>query len=172
MKETFIQNEIWTLTFGAAFQRANIYEDSATDLEKRHFKTKLRGDVENMVSSYYHKPVDDSQHLQNIYEISNYSQHFASILQGGKLNFGVSQKILNLYLKYQWCLGNIPEPPHFPVDRRIQETLGLYPIISWTQMDNEKDYMKVINRVRASIDDKGSIAAYELKHFERRNRTI
>jgi hypothetical protein len=34
MKETYLNNEIWTLTFGAAFQRANVYEKSATDDSK------------------------------------------------------------------------------------------------------------------------------------------
>ncbi len=168
MKKTFIQNEIWTLTFGAAFQRASIYNSNATDLEKKHFKTKLRGDVENMVSAQYDKPVDENQHIENIYKISDYSQLFASILQGGKLNFGVSQKILNLYLKYQWCLGNTPEPPHFPVDRRIQENINFKPIVSWTKFQDKNDYMNIINFVRDKLNKHQSIAEFELYHYQRR----
>jgi hypothetical protein len=64
----------------------------------------------------------------------------------GKINFGIAQKMLNLYLKYMWSLGNIQEPPHFPVDRIIQiklirtsQTTRDYPIKieAWTQFDDE-----------------------------------
>lgn len=137
MKNAFIQNEIWTLTFGAAFQRANIYENTFPEIEKVYFKQKLRGMVENVILHDYQKPVDDNRHIENIYRLSEFSKNFAPILRNGQINFGVSQKLLNLYLKYQWCLGFIPEPPHFPVDRRIQETLRLLPVVSWTQMVDE-----------------------------------
>ncbi|WP_257984634.1 hypothetical protein [Psychroflexus sp. MES1-P1E] len=43
MKEDFINKEIWTLTFGASFQRAYAYVESASEDIKRHFKTKCLG---------------------------------------------------------------------------------------------------------------------------------
>lgn len=169
MKNTFIQNEIWTLTFGAAFQRANIYESNAPEIEKVYFKQKMRGTVENVIFHDYQKPVEDNRHIENIFRLSEFSKNFAPILRNGQINFGVSQKILNLYLKYQWCLGFIPEPPHFPVDRRIQEILRLSPVLSWTQMKDEKDYIRIVNQVRDKVNENESIAAYELMTFSRRN---
>ena len=83
------------------------------------------------------------------------------------MNFGVSQKILNLLLKYKWCIDDYPEPPHFPLDRRIQEILNLNPIISWTQITTSEEYMKIINKVRALKNDK-TLAQFELEKFERR----
>ncbi|OBX26820.1 hypothetical protein LX77_02285 [Gelidibacter algens] len=169
MKNNFIQNEIWTLTFSAAFQRANIYKGNPSESEKRALKNKLRGLIEHVYLEQYEKPVEDHQHIKNIYGLSDFSKSFDNILNDGQLNFGVCQKILNLYLKYQWCLGHFPEPPHFPVDRRIQEILSIHPVVSWTQMNDDKDYMTVINKVRDLVDKKESIASYELQNFSRRN---
>lgn len=53
----------------------------------------------------------------------------------------------NLYLKYQWCLGNIHEPPHFPIDRIIQKKLKPKPIINWTEMNTAEAYMEIIRAV-------------------------
>ena len=35
---TFLNNEVWVLTFRAAFQRANIYNKTATQAQKKQFK--------------------------------------------------------------------------------------------------------------------------------------
>jgi hypothetical protein len=50
-------------------------------------------------------------------------------------------------------IRNIPEPPHFPVDRIIQiklieqsKTTILIKIEAWTQFNDEKHYLKVIQR--------------------------
>jgi len=37
VQNSFLQNEIWMLTFGAAFQRANVYKTNASPLEKGYF---------------------------------------------------------------------------------------------------------------------------------------
>ncbi|HBH49005.1 MAG TPA: hypothetical protein DDX98_10210, partial [Bacteroidales bacterium] len=124
-KQEFTNNQIWVLTFRGAFQRAGIYSSDVSNTQKTQFKFKLRGFVENLVEAEYLKgAVSEQNHLHNIKEVQSYSQNFNSILINSELNFGVSQKILNLYLKHQWCLGRIPEPPHFPMDRIIQIKLG------------------------------------------------
>lgn len=167
-KEKFLNNEIWTLTFAAAFQRANVYNPKIeiSNDDKKKFKERIRKFIEELAKSHYHETItDDNLHIKNIKEISSVSAD--KILKGGKLRFGVSQKLLNLYLKYSWCLNKIAAPPHFPVDRRIQDTLGLT-AIAWTQMENEEEYMNIINYVRQIVKPNQSIAEYELEHFERR----
>ncbi len=172
LKFTFINNEIWSLTFAGAFQRANIYSSKVSDNEKNEFKVGLRKFVEEELYAFYQKDtIHDDIHLEQIYKLSNYSKKYTSILQGEQLNFGVSQKIVNLFLKYQWCLGKIPPPPHFPVDRRIQEIIKYKPIVSWTKFKDETDYMKIICFVRKNLGDHSNIAQYELDHFERRLKT-
>lgn len=172
-QDRFIQNEIWTLTFSAAFQRANIYNDIATENEKKVFKMKLKKHIEDELLIIYARNgnLTDEAHIKNIANISNYTTHFSTILNNGRLNFGISQKLLNLLLKYQWCIFNYPAPPHFPVDRRIQEILNIRPLIAWTRITNSSDYMRIIEAVR-TLAGTAPIAQYELEYFERRRNQI
>ena len=172
MKEKFINNEFWTLTFGAAFQRAYVYEKNISDSEKSLFKTKTREYIENtLLIHYFNNEVSDELHIDNINKLSCFTEQFQSILQNGKLNFGVSQKMLNLYLKYLWCHNKISEPPHFPVDRRIQENIRFRPIVSWTKFEDSIDYMRIIDFTRTINKEFSTIAEFELKYFERRVKT-
>lgn len=173
MKEQFLLNEMWTLTFGAAFQRASVYKEGIDETKKEPLKVEIRSYVEDKLDpQYVNGNVTDKQHIENIYLLSNQTNDFDEILNGGQLNFGVSQKLLNLHLKYLWCLGKIEIPPHFPVDRRIQETLKLKPVLPWTDFQDETDYMRIINSVKQRLDKNyKTVAEYELKHFERRIKT-
>lgn len=173
LQNRFVENEIWTLTFSASFQRANVYLSDVKDKAKSDFKTKTRVFIENIAKLYVSKQkVTDEEHIENIEKIGEYSKEFSNILQNGKLNFGVCQKLLNLYLKYQWCLNNKFIPPHFPVDRRIQVNIGFEPISSWTKFEDSIDYMKIIDFVRKVNTSHSSIASFELEHFERRVKTV
>ena len=182
MKDQFLNNELWTLTVGAAFQRAYLYAVNTPDDEKKKFKEATRYYIENTILPHYKEvKVNEENHVKYINELSDFTTSFSSIFQKGRMNFGISQKMLNLYLKYQWCKGAIVEPPHFPVDRIIQEELNkvarknkLKPkkIQPWTQFKDGNHYLKVINHARAlSIIDediKGlSPANIELTLFQR-----
>lgn len=168
MKDKFIKNEIWTLTFGAAFQRANVYAGTPSDEDKQAFKAETRGFIEKeLIPKYGTKEVTDLEHIANIKAISEFTGKFSSILNGEKLNFGVSQKLLNLYLKYLWCLNETTTPPHFPVDRRIQGILKVKQVNSWTKFEDEVSYMAVINHARENCSPYTSIAELELYLFER-----
>jgi hypothetical protein len=172
MKNQFIKNELWTLTFAAAFQRANVYKDKVTEEAKQELKTRTREYIEvKLLSKYTSSQLSDEAHLAAIKDLSTFTKEFSKILQGGQLNFGVSQKMLNLFLKYQWCLNEIPTPPHFPVDRRIQESLKIHPITSWTSYTDEKEYMQIIQAARKKAKHNQSIAELELEIFERRFKT-
>ena len=178
-QKKFIYNEMWTLTFGAAFQRAKVYSDSIEEDQKKKFKKYLQEFIETNILPVYqvNKLVDDETHLNKIESISKASTEFREILANGRLNFGVSQKLLNLLLKYLWCLFGYPEPPHFPLDRRIQESLidlakesNILPrtIVSWTQMSESDDYMAIIEYIRGNFLNNQTLAQFELEHFERR----
>ena len=92
-----------------------------------------------------------------------------------KINFGIAQKMLNLYLKYMWSLGHIQSPPHFPVDRIIQELLNkelkalgikVQELKAWTQFTDEHHYVKVMNSARELISKKESFANHSLAELE------
>lgn len=172
MKIKYLKNEIWSLTFGGAFQRAKVYKDNASDIDKQEFKIKTREFIEaKLLPQYNKKKITDTIHIKNISAFSDFTKKYSKILNGGKLNFGVSQKIFNLQLKYLWCLDEINEPPHFPVDRVIQERLKISPVTSWTKFKNHKDYMNIITQARTQIGEYKSIAELELNLFERRLKT-
>ncbi len=173
MKDRYLNNELWTLTFGAAFQRANVYiRNDIDDKIKLVFKQNTRAFIENkLIPIYKNGKVDEVLHVNSISDLSQFTNAYQNILSGGKLNIGVSQKLLNLHLKYLWCLGKIETPPHFPVDRRIQELLGFKNIISWTKINTVDDYMKIINQSKKHLGTCKSLAELELMVYERRFNT-
>jgi hypothetical protein len=145
-REEYIIKEIWILTISGAFQRANIYKPNV-EKEKTKFKSDLFLLIDGIAKEYVND-VSETKHLKNINSIKKELQQYQHILQEGQLNFGVSQKLLNLYLKYLWCLGKIPKPPHFPVDRRIQEKMR-FSVKSWTKNDfNEEKYKIIIEEAK------------------------
>ena len=175
MKEEFINKEIWMLTYGASFQRAYSYVTDASEETKKLFKVKTSVFINNMLAQYKSGKVSDAIHIKNIKELSNFTKHFSDIFNGGQINFGIAQKMLNLYLKYQWCLGNIEEPPHFPVDRIIQQKLNeqaklhgisKLEVLPWTQFKDKTHYSRVIQHARSLKT--GTPAELELKLFQRR----
>jgi len=167
-QEDFLDDEYWVLTFGGAFQRANIYLPVAKENERSEFRQKLKWVVKVLVSRQYYGEVTPEKHIENIKEISKGTMHFGHILQNGRINFGVAQKLLNLYLKYLWCAGKIPTPPHFPIDRMIQEITKYKPVFSWTRMFDETDYLKLINFAESQLKEDESLAGWELRMFNRR----
>lgn len=173
MKKKFILNEIWMLTINAAFQRANIYANDPSEEERNFFKSELREYISNAIVFYYEEDdnVWNDTHIENINQISKFTAKFSDMLQGGKLNFGVCQKLLNLYLKYLWCIDEAKTPPHFPIDRIIQEKLGIANPISWTKNMGEEEYRLIIDYAKnmLPIYNQKNLAELELYLFKRRS---
>jgi hypothetical protein len=170
MKKEFILKEIWLSTVSAAFQRANVYKANCIEPEKIIFKNALKSFISNISESYQTTSVTEKQHVKNIYSVSEYSKKFRGILNNGQLNLGISQKLLNLYLKYLWCLDYITvTPPHFPVDRIIQTKLKIVYPYPWTQMLDEVEYLKIIRKAEDALKThkKDSLAELELFLYER-----
>lgn len=182
MKSKFIIDELWALSVAGAFQRANIYKPDINDENKKEFKKALKNELELLVQKQYSNPVNENIHIENIYALSAYSKKFSKLLKNGEFNFGVSQKILNLFLKYIWCLKLIPTPPHFPVDRMIQiklnslaseKNLKIRKVTPWTQFEVENQYLEIIRFAESmkKNDHKFSgmsLAEMELALFNRR----
>ncbi len=166
MINKFIESEIWLLTISGGFQRANVYINGATNKERLEFRKKLHDEVINIAAEYT-GTVSEARHIDNINKISKLNH---PALNNGFLKFGISQKILNLYLKYLWCLGEISTPPHFPVDRTIQIILKYKPVVNWTEIDSRVEYMRIIEHAHAKRQEENkynSIAEQELDLFKR-----
>lgn len=171
LQNNFINEEIWILTFGGAFQRSGVYGDISLEDQRR---TLFRKDIKNYVEKtilpqYQNSLIDEDTHIKNILKFSEWSKEHSEIINGGYLKIGISQKLINLYLKYQWCLGNIQQPPHCPFDRIIIQKLGYNPIPSWTKLDSEKEYREFASKAKEIADmSNKSIAEWELSVFQRR----
>jgi hypothetical protein len=171
-KKVFLLNEIWMLAVAGAFQRANIYALGIPEIEKQKFKNFLKKQVIE-ISDSYTSTVTSEQHILNIHKICQPSE-FSTILNNGCLSFGSGQKLLNLYLKYLWSLSLIPEPPHFPVDRIIQEKLKIKTLFSWTKRDEfgETQYHEIIKAARdIAAKEFKTLAVLEMELFNRRSNS-
>lgn len=167
-KQDFLIEEIWLLTFGGAFQHSGIYRANTKEKERTYFRNMLRGYLEQLIINTYKQPVSDEEHIENITGISNYTASFKEVLKA-PINIGISQKLLNLALKYYWCLGMLPAPPHFPVDRIIQQKIYKQPLVNWTQLNDVNMYVQIINDARALAKNSNlSLAQWELENFVRR----
>lgn len=182
MKDTFLHNEIWLLTTRGGFQRANLYDKkvNVNEVERKKFRDSLHQQIKDISLSNYTKKINEDRHIDNIRNIINHTEKskYSYLLNGGKLNFGISQKLLNLYLKYLWCVNKIHIPPHFPVDRIIQVNLNKEAkelelkqraITSWTRIEDEVEYVSIINYAKSILNKTKytSLAELELYLFSR-----
>lgn len=58
----------------------------------------------------------------------------------------MAQKSLNLYLKYLWCLSEVPMPPHCTVDGIVLRAAGVHG--SWTKCDSIEEYKRWIGELK------------------------
>jgi len=181
MKDKFLNNEFWNLTFQGGFQRANIYKEEVSEKVRKKFREQLRTYIETLIEIKYITEVSEQEHIKNIKGIVKFSN--INLINGNPIpiNFGVAQKLLNLYLKYIWCAGKLETTPiHFPIDRLIQILLNSEAkkveiqkreLKAWTQFEDETDYMEVIRFAEKLRDKKYTeltLAEMELEIFQRR----
>jgi len=140
--------------------------------------SKLKYEIFDFLENYLNEISADGMHeevhLKRITQLADsMSEKFKPVLHNQRFRIGVSQKIINLFLKYMWSINEIPQPLHCPIDgivkSHIEKHFGKTKLVDWTRLDNIRDYEEYINLIRILIktsDD--SIAAWELKTWGRR----
>ena len=114
------------------------------------------------LSNQYKKSISDNVHFKNVGNLaSEMSEQFKGILKEGRLRIGVVQKALNVYLKYLWYTGRIPEPPHCPFDRYIIRCFPRKSQKAWTKIVTLEEYREIVDVAR-SIAGEQSLAQWEL----------
>ena len=75
--------------------------------------------------------------------------------------------MLNLYLKYLWCMGHLPhEPPHFPVDAIMLRKIPSHASTYWTKLQTIDQYQAIIEAARPiAAKTHLSVAQWELEVF-------
>ena len=166
-KTEFVINELWILAWSASVQRARVYGEKNDSGQFREDVIKFL--TEKIIPQYI-EGCTEEQHYNNIEALIDHATKVGpGILGESGYKYGVAQKLLNLALKYYWCLGLVSEPPHCPIDRIIISKTKFNGKINWTQILRRSQYEKVIEEVKVLAQRKGlSIPQWELTHFSRR----
>jgi hypothetical protein len=148
LDEIFMSNAIT-----AALGRNKIYAPSCIDSDKQAFRERLAKWL-RVEARRYATAVSDGEHYVTIGKIADVlSEECRETLCGGRLRYGTAQKAFNLYLKFLWRSGCIPEPPHCPIDRVVLGEAGIDG--SWTKCDCEGEYMKWIDALKTKAKPLG-----------------
>jgi hypothetical protein len=149
----------------AALNRNKTYKEKTTSDQRATFRSSWAMTIIATADSY-NQPVSDQTHCDNIERVAvALTRNFKSILVGERLRFGTSQKAFNLYLKFQWRLGIIPQPPHCPVDGVVLRSAHLSGY--WTKSDSVAEYMDWITALRA-ITAQATLAEWEYDLWNRK----
>lgn len=148
----------------ATAQRGRLYAEGASEQARLAFRSGLRATLEGLLPKYL-RPVRESEHVAVIRNLANFtSATHGDALRGGRLRIGSTQKVLNLYLKYMWCCGEIAAPPHCPFDSIVLARIPACSHVKWTRLDSIDEYEQIV--LSAKIEA-GSVplAEWELRLY-------
>lgn len=170
LKKQFMHRELCALSFIAAFGMARkipFYKKDVNEEQREDIKNYFRNELWGLMQTYSNK-VSEEDHLQYIEDFQNKANSsYLQYLEGTGLTFGRTQKLINLYLKYIWVCGYIPEPPHCPIDSIIISKLGKeFNSLRFNKI-NKQEYLNIIAGIK-NIKGAQSIAVWELSIFNRR----
>lgn len=172
-KIEYLERELWILAWNASVQHAAIYKNGAWKNEREQinsFKERVINHIKDRIIPQYRENIPEVQHCKNIRGLIDYANKAdTGVLGKVGYKYGVAQKLLNLALKYYWCLGLIEEPPHCPIDKIVIDKTCLRSRVNWTQILEEKEYVEIISAIRSlAANENCSIAQWELNNYERR----
>src|SRR5690606_17660432 len=120
--DKFLLEEILMLSINGAFQTRgeSIYED-CNDKKREN----IRNDIKNFLTNEIYK-IDSKRYskdevkilIDKLKELAE--KNHKEILKNEKFRIGISQKIINLFLKYLWVIGKKEMPPLCPIDGIIK----------------------------------------------------
>jgi hypothetical protein len=169
-KQDYLVKELWILVWNASVQHADLYRKGIKpgSEDTRLFREKLISYLSSQVIPMYGKDgIKEDQHYKHIDDLVNYANNVGERVLGQLgYKYGVAQKLLNLVLKYHWCLGTITEPPHCPVDRIVIDKTK-YRGMSWTQIVQRSEYQTIIEDIKRLAGTR-SVAMWELSIYSRR----
>jgi len=176
-KEEFLINEMIQSSISSGLQTRNqdfpIYNYDNFQLSDAR---NLRRDIYDYLLNYLLQYIsnNEEQHIEKIKNLSTLlSRKYKQILHKGRFRIGVSQKIINLFLKHMWIIGKIGEPIHCPFDNIIKIKLlkGLkgVSLTDWTEFDQMNIYKKYVQLAKnKALEYNCGIAVWELENWKNR----
>ncbi|MBL7075737.1 hypothetical protein ISS37_10930 [candidate division KSB1 bacterium] len=154
----FIEKIIIGRTIQAAFQRGKVYAEDLSKKDRTELKKSIKEELKKIAKNYTNS-VSESSHINKIQQLSQtISNTHREKLKGGQLRIGTAQKLLNVYIKFLWCLDEAKKPKHCPIDRIVLKEIK--DTRKWTDLKTIKEYKDVITKIR-SHKGKKSIAKWE-----------
>jgi hypothetical protein len=177
-KHAFLLNEIFTSSINAGLQTRNrdypVYKKDLTDLKaKENMILCIRKFMLDYIKDF--DAIDEEGHKEKITLMAKHiTENYMPILHNGEFRIGISQKIINLFLKYLWCYGAVKEPFHCPFDSIIKSHLikggSSIQLTNWTRMNSMEEYKEYVKVARERANDEHcSIPEWEVKVWNRRN---
>jgi hypothetical protein len=162
----FLDAEVFGMTLAATVQRSHLYTPGLSEKDREPFQASLREALESAAKAYTNN-VPEAQHVHNIIELASLlSRKHPTLLTDSRMKFGHAQKALNLYLKYLWCLGKLPIPPHCPIDSIILKKIPKFTQVRWTQLDSPEQYEFIIAAAKVKAKEKDiPLAVWELNEY-------
>jgi hypothetical protein len=169
-KARFMIGELGILSrYAALATRDNenpIYARELPVSERNEAASVIRKTLGKMEATYADGRVSEAEHIKYIDDTANtLTATIGPALHLNRFRIGVSQKLINVYLKYLWAANLIPEPPHCPIDGRIRDIAKIE--YDWTTSDSIDDYRRAIELL-TKVAGYSSLAAWELREFRRR----
>ncbi|MDP2852700.1 MAG: hypothetical protein Q8O28_00485 [Smithellaceae bacterium] len=172
-QKLFVMNELWTMAWAGSVQRANLYKKNAdiNSEDVKRFRDSLIKYIKAHLIPQYFEGCSEEQHYGNIESLIEQAKEDVgqNILTDGSYRYGIAQKLLNLALKYYWCLGEINAPPHCPVDSIVINQTKYKDEIKWTKIRERSEYQKIIEAIKEKATEQQlSIPEWELELFNKR----
>ena len=152
----FIHSMVLRNSVNAALQRSKVYTD-APSLVRKDFQNAAKTWLRSFGERYDYSATSPEKWCFEIEELShNLSGSFRKHLRGQSVKSGVNQKMISLWLKYLWLLGDCSKKPLFSVlDRRILAAAGVSNPPSWTTIESPSEYLRVVQAVDDFARSKG-----------------
>jgi len=164
-EEDFLKRQFFKISWSASTQRNPTYKKATPQVARTAFMENIEHWVTENIDPEYSKNVSEERHYEKIKALMDYgTQAGRGILSGGIYKSANAQKLLNVYLKFLWCAGLIPRPPHCPVDAIVLRAAGLYKE-RWTELKTLEEYRKIIELLKVSAGTK-PLAEWELDVYE------
>ena len=144
----FLKQMILRNTLTAAVQRAGVYQPGTDMRTKTRFRKAGEKWLTEFGARYVRATVTKDGWCDEIHSVCrSLEQEFKHHLRGGRIRFGIGQKMVSLYLKYLWLMSfDEAKRPLFAVlDRGVMKAAGISG--NWTHLDNRIEYIRIVEAV-------------------------
>lgn len=167
LMDDFIRKIVLRNTIHAAFQRGKVYANNITTSNKALVTESIKTVLVKLSANYINNNVTEQQHIENITNLAQtISQNHGDKLREQRLRIGTAQKLLNVYIKFLWCLNEANEPIHCPIDGIVLREINVNR--NWTELDSIDDYCNFISSIREIIPNGETIARWEHRLWNER----